>query len=325
MTSFSSKKPIFWQPRSFKSLVIIPSTRIGHSVDKARFPLLLITPVVVSSLLSSLTWLSLLFLSPLCLPRTPTQTTLVLKFFSLTTFLYNFLTSTPLPSETLLLTFAPGTSILTSFQTPLTLLSLETSMLTTQPGTDSFPLTRSEMTCFAGSLPPVWNILNDPASPTLLHHSTDISLAPASLAPHYEWRTLPGLGSDHLPIEIVLLLSPVRHPNTRPPNFNYNKASLDVYQSYIAEHLPSLDVDALNIHQAAHSYSLFLVEAAKASIPFGRPGRFPKAWWSQEVESAVRERWRARSAAHRSESHRLRHIDASRRASSVISRAKSAT
>ena len=35
-------------------------------------------------------------------------------------------------------------------------LSLETSMLTTQPGTDSFPLTRSEMTCFAGSLPPVW-------------------------------------------------------------------------------------------------------------------------------------------------------------------------
>ena len=51
----------------------------------------------------------------------------------------------------------------------------------------------------------------------------------------------------------------------------------------------------------------------------------PKAWWSQEAESAVRERRRARSVAHRSESHRLRYIDASRRASSVISRAKSAT
>ena len=48
----------------------------------------------------------------------------------------------------------------------------------------------------------------------------------------------------------------------------------------------------------------------------------PKAWWSQEAESAVRERRRARSVAHRSESHRLRYIDASRRASSVISRAK---
>ena len=174
-------------------------------------------------------------------------------------------------------------------------------------------------------------ILNDPASPMLLHHSTgsrsspDISLASASLAPHCEWRTLPGLGSDHLPIEIVLPLSPVHHPNTRPPKFNYKKAGWDVYQSYIAEHLPSLDVDAVNIHQAARFFSLLIVEAAKASIPFGRLGRFPKAWWSQEAESAVRERRRARSEAHRSESHRLRYIDASRRASSVISRAKSAT
>ena len=172
---------------------------------------------------------------------------------------------------------------------------------------------------------------SDPASPTLLHHSTgsrsspDISLAPASLAPHCEWRTLPGLGSDHLPIEIVLPLSPVRHPNTRPPKFNYKKANWDIYQSYIAEHLPSLDFDALNIHQAAHSFSLFLVEAAKASIPFGHLGRSPKAWWSQEAKPAVREQRRPRFVAHRSESHRLRYIDASRRASSVISGAKSAT
>ena len=110
-----------------------------------------------------------------------------------------------------------------------------------------------------------------------------------------------------------------------PPKFNYKKASWDVYRSYIAEHFPSLVVDALNIHQAAHSFSLFLVEAAKASIPFGRLGRSPKAWWPQEAESAVRERWRARSKAHGSEAHRLRYINASRRTPSVISRAKSAT
>ena len=78
-------------------------------------------------------------------------------------------------------------------------------------------------------------ILNDPASPTLLHHSTgsrsspDILFAPASLAPHCEWRTLHGLGSDHLPIEIVLLLFPVRQPNTRPPKFSYKKTSWDIY------------------------------------------------------------------------------------------------
>ena len=156
MTSFSSRNHIFPQPKSSKSLVIIPSARTEHSVDKALFPPVLITLVVVSSLSSTLTWLSLLFLSPLCLPRTPTQTTHVLKSFSPTTLLFNFLTSTPLPSETLLLTLTPGPSILTSFLTPLTLLSSETSMLTTQHGTDSFPLTRSEMTCFAGSLPTVW-------------------------------------------------------------------------------------------------------------------------------------------------------------------------
>ena len=150
------RKPIFRQPKSSKSLVIIPSARTGLSVDKALFPPVLITLVVVSSLSSTLTWLSLLFLSFLCLPRTPTQTKPVLKSFFPTTLLFNFLTSTPLPSETVLLILAPGPSILTSFLTSLTLSSSETSMLTTQRGTDSFPLTRSEMICFAASLPPVW-------------------------------------------------------------------------------------------------------------------------------------------------------------------------
>ena len=149
MTSFSSKKPIFRQPRSFKSLVILPFARIRHSADKALFPPKLITPVVVSSLLSTLTWPSLLLLSPLFLPRTPTQTTPVLKLFFPTTLPYHSLTSIPLLSEALLLILAPEPSILTSFLTPQTLLSLETSMLTTQPGTDSFSLTCPEMACFA--------------------------------------------------------------------------------------------------------------------------------------------------------------------------------
>ena len=179
---------------------------------------------------------------------------------------------------------------------------------------------------------PILKLCGDPfphrdfsVPPNEISASPDISLAPASLASHCEWRPIPSLGSDHLPIEIVLPLSPICYPNTRPPKFNYKKARWDDYQSYIVELLPSLDVDSVNIHQAARSFSLFLVEAAKASIPFGRVGRSPKAWWSQESESAVRKRQRARSEAHQSEANRLRYIDASRRASSVISRAKSAT
>jgi len=66
--------------------------------------------------------------------------------------------------------------------------------------------------------------LND--SDTLLHHSSgfrsspDVSLAPAQLAPTCEWRTLPGLGSVHLPINITLQLSSIWHSNTRAPAFN---------------------------------------------------------------------------------------------------------
>ena len=81
MTLISSKKPIFRQPRSFKSLDILLFVRIGHSPDRALFPPKVITAVVVSSLLSTLTWPSLLFLSPLFLPRTRTQTTSVLNSF----------------------------------------------------------------------------------------------------------------------------------------------------------------------------------------------------------------------------------------------------
>ena len=62
--------------------------------------------------------------------------------------------------------------------------------------------------------------MNDLAS------SSDISLAPASLAPHIEWCTLPELSSDHLPIEIVFPLSPVRYPNTCPPQIQLQKGPL---------------------------------------------------------------------------------------------------
>ena len=86
-----------------------------------------------------------------------------------------------------------------------------------------------------------------------------------ALAPHCEWRTLPGLGSDHLPIEIVLPLSPVRHPNTRPPKFNYKKASWDIYQSYIAEHLPSLDLAMCR--RVLRKDSLRLISTGSSSLP----------------------------------------------------------
>jgi len=61
------------------------------------------------------------------------------------------------------------------------------------------------------------DILNNPDIHTLLHHSSgsrsspDVSLAPTHLAPTCKWRTLPGMGSDHLPIDINRQLAPIRH------------------------------------------------------------------------------------------------------------------
>ena len=64
------------------------------------------------------------------------------------------------------------------------------------------------------------------------------------------------------------------------------------------------------------------LNAAKFSIPFGRIKRHPKAWWSAEVENAVSERRKAFAAAHLCDEDRQAYISASRRASSVIAKAK---
>ena len=58
------------------------------------------------------------------------------------------------------------------------------------------------------------------------------------------------------------------------------------------------------------------------SIPFGCIKRPPEAWWSAEVENAVSERRKAFATAHRSDEDRQAYISDSRRASSVIAKAK---
>ena len=61
---------------------------------------------------------------------------------------------------------------------------------------------------------------------------------------------------------------------------------------------------------------------AKSSISFGRIKHHPKAWWSEKVEETVSERRKAFAAAHRSDEDRQAYVSASRRASSLIAKAK---
>ena len=171
--------------------------------------------------------------------------------------------------------------------------------------------------------------LNDPDTPTLLHRSSgsrsspDISFAPSTLAFSCSWEVLQDLGSDHLPILLSIPLSPVFRPNERPPSFNFEKARWDDFASYFDSHCPSAEeYSSLSLSSAAALFTSLAMNAAKSSIPFGRTKRPPKAWWSAEVEQAVGERRRAFATAHRSDVDRQAYISASRRASSVIAKAK---
>ena len=171
--------------------------------------------------------------------------------------------------------------------------------------------------------------LNDPDTPTLLHRSSgsrsspDISFAPSSLALSCSWEVLQDLGSDHLPILLSIPLSPVFRPNERPLSFNFQKARWDGFASYFDSHCPSAgEYSSLSLSSAAALFTSLTLNAAKSSIPLGRIKRPPKAWWSSEVEEAVSERRKAFAAAHRGDEDRQAYISASRRASSVIAKAK---
>ena len=134
---------------------------------------------------------------------------------------------------------------------------------------------------------------------------------------------LQDLGSDHLPILLSLRLSPIFRPNESPPSFNFQKARWDDFVSYIDSHCPSAEeYSSLPLSSAPALFIPLALNAAKSSIPFGRIKRHSKALWSAEVEEAVSERRKAFAAAHRSDEDRQAYISASRRASSVIAKAK---
>ena len=169
------------------------------------------------------------------------------------------------------------------------------------------------------------SLLTSFPSMTLTHPPFSIAplltspLLPLLLPFSCSWEVLQDLGSDYLPILLSIPLSPVFRPNERPPSFNFQKARWDGF----ASHCPSAEeYSSLSLSSAAALFTSLTLNAAKSSISFGRIKRHPKAWWSAEVEQAVGERCKAFAAAHRSDEYRQAYISASRRASSVIAKAK---
>ena len=164
---------------------------------------------------------------------------------------------------------------------------------------------------------------------TLLHcsfgsrFSPGISFALFSLALSCSSEVLQDLGSDHLTILLSVPLSPVFCPNERPPSYKFQKASWDDFVSYFDSHCPSAEeYSLLSLSFAGALFTSLALNATKSSITFGRIKRHSKAWWSAEVEGAVSERRKAFAAAYKSDEDRQAYISASRRASSVIAKAK---
>ena len=93
---------------------------------------------------------------------------------------------------------------------------------------------------------------------------------------------------------------------------------------YFASSSPSAE-EYSSLSSAATLFTSLALNAAKSSIPFSCIKCPPKAWWSAEVEDAVGERRKAFAAAHRSDEDRQAYISDSRRASSVIAKAKAMT
>ena len=118
---------------------------------------------------------------------------------------------------------------------------------------------------------------------------------------------------SHLPILLSIY----------PPSFNFQKARWDDFASYVDSHCPSAEeYSSLSLSSAATLFTTLALNPAKFFLSFGPIKRPPKAWWSAEVEEAVSERRKAFAAAHRSDEYRQAYISASRRALSVIAKAK---
>ena len=64
------------------------------------------------------------------------------------------------------------------------------------------------------------------------------------------WEVLQDLGSDHLPILLIIPLSLVVYPNKRSPSFNFQKARWDDFAYYIDSHCPSAE-EYLSLSSAA--------------------------------------------------------------------------
>ena len=243
LTLSASRNPILTHFPLFRFLDSLLCVLIASTPGLAFSLAMLHTLAVALSFLSGRTYPTWNFLPPLFLHLIPT---LIMKESTslLTTPLrYLFLMCTPLLFS-LPQRMAEPISFLPPLFLPPEISSFwGTSISITLSGTQKVLLTPAARKYSTGPFLLTSSPLNDPDTPTLLHHSCgscsppDISFAPSSLALSCLWEVLQDLGSDHLPILLSVPLPSAFRPNKHSPSFNFQKACWDGYDS----HCPSAE------------------------------------------------------------------------------------
>ena len=199
---------------------------------------------------------------------------------------------------------------------------LRTSIAITPSGTQEVLPTPAGRKYSTGSFP-----LTSSPSMTLTHPR--FSIAPPAVAPLLTSRLLPLLLPFPAPGRCyrtwVLTIYQFFYLSLSLRSFTPTSAPLpSIFRKLAGMALP-LTLTLTVIQKRITRLFLFTsltMNAAKSSIPFGHIKRHPKVWWSPEVEEAVSERRKAFATAHRSDVDRQTYISGSRRASSVIAKAK---
>ena len=124
--------------------------------------------------------------------------------------------------------------------------------------------------------------LNDFDISTPLHRFSgsrsypEIFFALFSLALSCSWEVLQNICSDHLPILLIVPLSPVFRPNKRLPFLNFWKAPWNDFAFYLDPHCPSAEeYSSLFLSFAAVLFTSLRLKCAPYNLELWRDGSVP--------------------------------------------------
>ena len=120
----------------------------------------------------------------------------------------------------------------------------------------------------------------------MVETAPDITIVHSSVASSCSWDVLETIGSDHLPIQLVIGSSGMKEEETKR-KYNFNKTDWEKYSSVCDRSLSEWNED-MSLEKNYKVLIETMQKAAKESTPFTKVGGNRKPWWSSLCESAKR-------------------------------------